>query len=169
MLQRTDIEKLLNDRGCQYTISEHPAVFTIDELYDYDIPDRERIAKNLFLRDDKKRAYYLISIEGSAKADLKELRRILSSRPLSFASEDDLMKYLKLSKGEVTPFGALNDDEHKVIVRISSFFRGGMIGIHPNTNTATVFLNADDLISILRDSGADAGYLEFHSPAQDLG
>lgn len=169
MLQRTDIEKLLNDRGCQYTISEHPAVFTIDELYDYDIPDRERIAKNLFLRDDKKRAYYLISIEGSAKADLKELRRILSSRPLSFASEDDLMKYLKLSKGEVTPFGALNDEEHKVIVRISSFFRGGMIGIHPNTNTATVFLNADDLISILRDSGADAGYLEFHSPAQDLG
>ena len=167
MLQRTDIEKLLNGRGCQYTISEHPAVFTIDELYDHDIPYRDRIAKNLFLRDDKKRAYYLISIEGSAKADLKDLRSILSSRPLSFASEEDLGKMLKLSKGEVTPFGALNDDEHKVIVRISQFFKGGIIGVHPNTNTATVFLNTDDLISILRYSGTDAGYLESHIPAQD--
>lgn len=167
MLQRNDIEKLLNGRGCQYTISEHPAVFTIDELYDHDIPYRDRIAKNLFLRDDKKRSYYLISIEGSAKADLKELRSILSSRPLSFASEEDLGKLLKLSKGEVTPFGALNDDEHKVIVRISQFFKGGIIGVHPNTNTATVFLNTDDLISILRYSGTDAGYLESHIPAQD--
>ena len=83
MLQRADIESLLDENGCSYSVAEHPAVFSIDELYDYDIPDRDRIAKNLFLRDDKKRAYYIISIEGSAKADLKELRSLLSSRPLS--------------------------------------------------------------------------------------
>lgn len=160
MLQRADIERLLDEKGCSYSVAEHPAVFSIDELYDYDIPDRDRIAKNLFLRDDKKRAYYIISIEGSAKADLKELRSLLSSRPLSFASEEDLQKLLKLSKGEVTPFGALNDEEHKVVVRISTFFRGGIIGVHPNTNTATVFLNTDDLLRILRDSSTDADY--FH-------
>lgn len=160
MLQRADIERLLDEKGCSYSVAEHPAVFSIDELYDYDIPDRDRIAKNLFLRDDKKRAYYIISIEGSAKADLKELRSLLSSRPLSFASEEDLQKLLKLSKGEVTPFGALNDEEHKVVVRISNFFRGGIIGVHPNTNTATVFLNTDDLLRILRDSSTDADY--FH-------
>ena len=160
MLQRADIERLLDEKGCSYSVAEHPAVFSIDELYDYDIPDRDRIAKNLFLRDDKKRAYYIISIEGSVKADLKELRSLLSSRPLSFASEEDLQKLLKLSKGEVTPFGALNDEEHKVVVRISNFFRGGIIGVHPNTNTATVFLNTDDLLRILRDSSTDADY--FH-------
>lgn len=160
MLQRADIERLLDEKGCSYSVAEHPAVFSIDELYDYDIPDRDRIAKNLFLRDDKKRAYYIISIEGSAKADLKALRSLLSSRPLSFASEEDLQKLLKLSKGEVTPFGALNDEEHKVVVRISNFFRGGIIGVHPNTNTATVFLNTDDLLRILRDSSTDADY--FH-------
>lgn len=160
MLQRADIERLLDEKGCSYSVAEHPAVFSIDELYDYDIPDRDRIAKNLFLRDDKKRAYYIISIDGSAKADLKELRSLLSSRPLSFASEEDLQKLLKLSKGEVTPFGALNDEEHKVVVRISNFFRGGIIGVHPNTNTATVFLNTDDLLRILRDSSTDADY--FH-------
>lgn len=159
MLQRADIESLLDENGCSYSVAEHPAVFSIDELYDYDIPDRDRIAKNLFLRDDKKRAYYIISIEGSAKADLKELRSLLSSRPLSFASEEDLQKLLKLSKGEVTPFGALNDEEHKVIVRISQFFKGGIIGVHPNTNTATVFLNADVLVSLLSEAGTDAGYL----------
>ena len=160
MHRKDDVIALIKERGCSYSIAEHPAVFTIEELYDHDIPDRERIAKNLFLRDDKKRSYCLISIEGNAKADLKALRSALISRPLSFASEEDLSRILGLSKGEVTPFGALNDEDHKVTVRISSFFRGGIIGVHPNTNTATVFLNADDLIAMLRDSGADADYIE---------
>ena len=137
--------------------SDHDIIVIVADHFEK-IGDRKS-AMNLFLRDDKKRAYYIISIEGSAKADLKELRSLLSSRPLSFASEEDLQKLLKLSKGEVTPFGALNDEEHKVIVRISQFFKGGIIGVHPNTNTATVFLNADVLVSLLSEAGTDAGYL----------
>ena len=160
MLQRADIERLLDEKGCSYSVAEHPAVFTIDELYDHDIPYRDRIAKNLFLRDDKKRAYYLISIEGSAKADLKELRSILSSRPLSFASEEDLGRLLKLSKGEVTPFGLLNDAEHRVTFVMDSYFSDGIIGVHPNDNRETVFLKAGDLTGLLSERGTNVSVVD---------
>ncbi len=159
-VSRDDIQRMLDAGGIAYTIAEHPAVFTIEELYDHDIPDRDRIAKNLFLRDDRKRCYYLVSIRPDARADLKELRHILGSRPLSFASEEDLGAILCLAKGEVTPFGILNDAGHRAKAFIDSFFKDGLIGVHPNTNTATAFLPADDLIAILRSAGAEAGYID---------
>ena len=159
-MTREDIITLLDNRKIEYSLVQHKAVFTIDEMNEVDIPHKERIAKNLFLRDDKKRSYYLISIPGEMTADLKSLRTVLGSRPLSFASVEDLKMILNLEKGEVTPFGALNDVEHRTVVRISSFFRDGIIGVHPNTNTATVFLKASDLVRVLEENGTDISFIE---------
>ena len=52
-VSKAEILSMLDD--VFYELAEHPPVFTIDGLMDYEIPHRERIAKNLFLRDDKKR------------------------------------------------------------------------------------------------------------------
>ncbi len=160
MISRNEILSALDNEKIEHEIAEHPAVFSIDELYEHEIPHRERIAKNLFLRDDKKRLYCIVSLRPDVKADLKGLRKTIGSRPLSFASEEDLEAILSLSKGEVTPFGLLNDLEHRAKLFIDSFFKGGIIGVHPNDNTATVFLSSDDLISILSRSGAEASYID---------
>ena len=69
--------------------------------------------KNLFLRDDKKRHYYLVVVKKDKAVDLKGLRALLGSRPLSFASEQDLSRCLGLPKGAVTPLGILNDEYAK--------------------------------------------------------
>lgn len=154
-MNQEEILKLLDEKKIEYTLVHHKPVFTIDEMNKVDVPNKDRIAKNLFLRDDKKRSYYLVSIEETKRADLKALRMLLSSRPLSFASEDDLVSILSLKKGEVTPFGLLNDKEHKAVFILDSYFEGGIIGIHPNDNTATVFLKTADLISILSGIGTE--------------
>ena len=154
-MNQEEILKLLDEKKIEYTLVHHKAVFTIDEMNEVDVPNKDRIAKNLFLRDDKKRSYYLVSIEETKRADLKALRMLLSSRPLSFASEDDLVSILSRKKGEVTPFGLLNDKEHKAVFILDSYFEGGIIGIHPNDNTATVFLKTADLISILSGIGTE--------------
>lgn len=154
-MNQEEILKLLDEKKIEYTLVHHKPVFTIDEMNEVDVPNKDRIAKNLFLRDDKKRSYYLVSIEETKRADLKALRTLLSSRPLSFASEDDLVYILSLKKGEVTPFGLLNDKEHKAVFILDSYFEGGIIGIHPNDNTATVFLKTADLISILSGIGTE--------------
>ncbi len=46
--------------------------------------------------------------------DLREFRRNHGTRPLSFASERDLMEMMGLAPGAVTPFGLLNDTERRI-------------------------------------------------------
>ncbi|WFR62627.1 YbaK/EbsC family protein [Paenibacillus amylolyticus] len=79
-----------------YESIEHPAVYTMEEMFFYQIPPTEHIVKNLFLRDDKKRNYDLVTIAGTKLVDLRSLSEKIPSRKLSFASEKDLLECLKL-------------------------------------------------------------------------
>ena len=151
---------LLKEEGIPFTRQEHPAIFTMEEMEALHLPGEADIAKNLFLRDDKKQRYYLVSMYSDRRADLKALRAAMGSRPLSFASEEDLFRLLALKKGSVTPLGALNDAEKRVCVFLDPAFRGGRIGVHPNDNTATLFLPADELLALLRRHGTAAEYLD---------
>ena len=160
MKNRDDIISLLDEKKIDYESVHHAAVFSIPEMEEADVPHGERIAKNLFLRDDKKRCYYLVSVRNDRHIDLKALRHIIGSRPLSFASEDDLHSILALGKGEVTPFGLLNDTEHRAVFILDSFFSGGIIGIHPNDNTETVFIPASELLSIMKENGTEVSVID---------
>lgn len=160
MYGKAEVLSLLKDRGIGFEATEHPPVYTIDDMLALDMPHPDRIAKNLFLRDDKKRRYYLVVSREDRKVDLKALRTVLESRPLSMASEADLWEFLKLRKGAVTPFGVLNDPERRVDVLIDSFFEGGLMGVHPNDNTCTVWIGAEDLASIIGDSCASLRFGE---------
>ena len=155
MAGRSDMLALLGQKGIEYREERHRAVFTMEEMEEAGIAGHGRIAKNLFLRDDRKRSYYLVSVRPGMTVDLKALRHIIPSRPLSFASEEDLWAILGLSKGEVTPFGLLSDSCHRAVFVMDSFFTGGIIGIHPCDNTSTVFLRSEDLLSVLRESGTE--------------
>nr|WP_307988924.1 YbaK/EbsC family protein [uncultured Niameybacter sp.] len=119
------------------------------------LPYPEADAKNLFIRDDKKQNYYLITIRGDKRVNLKEFRKVNQTRPLSFASEKELMSIMGLIAGSVTPLGILNDKEIKVKVFLDKDFyeNPGIIGIHPNDNTATVWLKVEDLVNIIKEHG----------------
>lgn len=47
----------------------------MEELENIDLPYPEADGKNLFVRDDKKRNYYLITVKGNKKLNLKEFRK----------------------------------------------------------------------------------------------
>lgn len=150
----------LDSHGIAYELTEHKAVFNMAELDDVELPYPEDDAKNLFVRDGKKRDYYLISVRGDQRVDLKEFRQKQGTRSLSFASADDLMAKLALTPGSVTPLGLLNDTEHKVVFYLDASFAGGRIGLHPNDNTATVWMQADDLVELLRAAGTEVHVVE---------
>lgn len=145
----------LNERNIKYEVTEHKAVYNMAELAEIDIPYPESDAKNLFVRDDKKRSYYLITVKGDKRVDLKEFKKNNGTRPLSFASAEDLMRLTGLLPGSVTPLGALNDVEARVKVFVDSDLLDppGLIGVHPNDNTATVWLKTEDLIRIIKEHG----------------
>ena len=156
-MNKEEIYKLIKENGYWHKITEHKAVFTMDEVNDIYVPYPEYDAKNLFVRDDKKRNYYLITVKGNKIVDLKEFRKNNNTRPLSFASENDLMTILNLIPGSVTPLGLLNDQELKVNFYLDKEFLTGkeIIGVHPNDNTATLWLKVEDLITLIKDHGSE--------------
>ena len=149
------VYQLLTERGIWHEITEHPAVYNMEEMAAVDLPYPEADGKNLFVRDDKKRQYYLLTLRGDKRVDLKAFRQANGTRPLSFASAEDLQAKLGLLPGAVTPLGALNDREGQVEVFLDQDFLAppGLIGVHPNDNTATLWLRTEDLIALLRDHG----------------
>lgn len=134
----------------------------MDEICDVALPHPECDAKNLFVRDDKKREYFLITVKGSKRVDLKEFRKSHGTRPLSFASAEDLMRFLNLTPGSVTPLGLLNGVGQKVKFFLDKDFLEppGLIGIHPNENTATVWLKTADLLKLIKENGNEVELAE---------
>ncbi len=139
-MNKMETYDLLRSLSIWLEITEHKAVYNMAELADVALPYPSADAKNLFVRDDKKRNYYLITVQGDKRVNLKEFKKQHGTRSLSFASADDL-----------------HDREHKVQLYLDEAFLAdpGLIGVHPNDNTATVWMKTQDLIHLLRDYGTE--------------
>ena len=161
---KLSIYKYLNSLGIDYEVTEHPAVFSMEELSGMHLPYPGAVAKNLFVCDDKKSNYYLITVKGDKRVDLKAFRRAYDTRPLSLAKEEDLKTVLGLAPGAVTPLGILNDKEHKTRFFLDEDFLTppSVIGVHPNENTAIVWLKAEDLLRIITEHRNPVKIVPFH-------
>ena len=154
-MNKQQIYDYLQENSIWHEITEHKAVYNMAELAEVPCPYPEADAKNLFVRDDKKQNYYLITVKGEKRVNLKAFRKAQGTRNLSFASAEDLLKRLALIPGAVTPLGVLNDETRSVQVFLDQDFlqEPGLVGVHPNENTATVWLKTEDLIRIIREHG----------------
>ena len=158
-MTKADLYSLFKSRGIPYEAMEHPAVHTMAEVDALSLPHPEWDARNLFLRDDKKRNFCLLTVREKTQVNLTAFRHDCGLRPLSFASAEELMMLMHLEPGAVTPLGLLNDEEHRVRFFLEDSFRGEKIALHPNENTATVWMNADDLMALVRSFGMEAAYV----------
>ena len=154
-MKKQQIYDYLQENSIWHEITEHKAVYNMAELAEVPCPYPEADAKNLFVRDDKKQNYYLITVKGEKRVNLKAFRKAQGTRNLSFASAEDLLTRLALIPGAVTPLGVLNDETRSVQVFLDQDFlqEPGLVGVHPNENTATVWLKTEDLIRIIREHG----------------
>ena len=71
-MNKEQIYRYLKQKNIWYEITKHKAVYNMKDLQDIDLPYPEGDAKNLLVRDDKKRNYYLITVKGTKKVDLKD-------------------------------------------------------------------------------------------------
>ena len=144
----------LDQHGIKYEIVEHQAVYNMAEMEQIALPHPEADAKNLFVRDDKKQNYYLLTIKGDKRVNLQQFREENGTRRLSFASPQDLKEKLGLEPGSVTPLGLINDPRHEIPFYLDSYFRQqSRIAVHPNDNTATIWLKPQALIHLIKDLG----------------
>lgn len=154
-LNKAEILNYVEELHIWHELTEHQAVFSMEEAINVELPYPDCDAKNLFLRDDKKRNYFIVTVCGPKKVDLKAFQHQHGTRRLSFASAEDLWHFLQVKPGSVSPLGLLNNEECNVKLFLDEDFlsREGIIGIHPNDNTATIWLKAKDLLHIIQEHG----------------
>lgn len=121
-MDKQGIYDFLDEKKIKYEVDEHEAVMNMEELNNVDLKYPGRDAKNLFVRDDKKKNYYLITVYGDKRVDLKEFKEKHNTRRLSFGKPDDLKAKLGLEPGAVSPFGLLNNEEHDVFFYLDRQF-----------------------------------------------
>ncbi len=102
---RQKVFDVMESMNIPYEVVEHQPVYTIEEMEaieELNNNSKDLVVKNLFIRDDKKQRFFLIVLHKDKRVNLKELRQKLNSRPLTFASEKYLEKYLGLNTGAVS-------------------------------------------------------------------
>ena len=145
-----ELLKFLAELGIKFELLEHAAVYTVEESRQLRIFEKlnGQACKNLFLRT-KRGEYFLLVLPADKRADLKLTAKLLNLPRLSFASEEELKKFLGLHTGAVTPLGIINDATKKVRLIIDAELQGKKLLLHPNINTATIALAFEDLLKII--------------------
>ncbi len=161
-LTKSDVLNLLEDHDIEYEIAEHGAARTVEDLDGFNLSFADDVVKNLFLRDDKKRNYFLISMPDHKRVPLKGIQQALESRKLTFASENDLSSKLGLYPGAVNPLGLLNDNNKEVqFILDAESAKREYIGCHPCDNTASIRIRTNDLLSLIREHGSPVKVVDF--------
>lgn len=163
IMNKQEIYEFIKNKNIWYEITEHEAVYNMEELSKIKIPYPEYEAKNIFVRDDKKTTYYLITIKDNKRVDLKMFKNKHNTKSLSFAKENELAELMNLIPGAVSPLGLLNDKNLKIKFYLDKDFMKDkkIIGIHPNDNTATIWLRVEDLIDIIEEHGNELYIIDF--------
>ena len=161
MDERARVLEKLDELGVAYEMDAHEPVYTIEAMVALGLDKKGIVVKNLFLRDAKGKRHFLVVLPGDRQGDLKAIRDQLGSTALSFGSEERLMRCLKLTKGAVSPLGILNDAEHAVEVVVDRALVGAeRLGVHPNDNTATLWLSYDGLRKVIDHCGNTVHFIK---------
>lgn len=84
---------------------------------------------------------------GDKKFLTKNLSAQINSARLSFAGEEEILKYLDITPGSVSVLGLMNDHDNAVQLLIDSdVLQSEYVGCHPCVNTSSLRMKTSDLI-----------------------
>ena len=136
----------LDKLGIEYQRIDHEAAFTMEVCEEIDKTLGATICKNLFLCNRQKTDFYLLMIPGDKTFKTKELSHQIGSARLSFASPQDMEKYLDITPGSVSVMGLMNDHDKKVQLLIDKdVMKNPYFGCHPCINTSSLKFTTEDL------------------------
>ena len=118
------------------------------------------LAKNLFLKDKKTKALFLVSLLHSTTADYKTLQKLLGVKELRM--EEALEEKLGVQRGSVTPLAVMNDPKGEVTLVIEKRLAQDELPIlvHPLINTSTVAISWADLQAFAKAHGHEVKVIE---------
>ena len=140
---------LLDQVGVEYWRIDHEAAYTMEACEEIDKVLGTMMCKNLFLCNRQKTDFYLLLISDSKVFKTKELSHQLGCSRLSFASAENMEKYLDITPGAVSIMGLMNDKENAVRLLVDEdVLADEYLGCHPCVNTTSLRIAVSDLINI---------------------
>ena len=82
MKSRGEILAVMSELGIPCELTEHEAVYTVDEVVRLGLMEVGLVCKNLFLRDAKGRSHFLVVLAPDKKADLRGIQSHLGTTKL---------------------------------------------------------------------------------------
>ena len=132
-----------------YERVEHEPAETMEACLAVDAALGTKMCKNLFLCNRQGTAFYLLLMPGDKPFRTKELSAQIGSARLSFASPENMEKYLDIHPGAVSVMGLMNDAEREVTLLIDEdLLRDEFIGCHPCVNTASLKICTKDILEV---------------------
>lgn len=136
----------LDSLGIEYVRTDHGYADHMEDCYEIDAVLEATICKNLFLCNRQKTNFYLLMMPGDKPFKTKELSSQIQSARLSFASAEDMEKYLDIQPGAVSVMGLMNDTENQVRLLVDEdILKGEYIGCHPCVSTSSMRIRTNDI------------------------
>ena len=144
---------LLDKLGFNYIRTDHERTDTMEECNEIDKVLEVLICKNLFLCNRQKTNFYLLMMPGDKPFKTKELSSQINSARLSFASAEDMEKYLDIHPGAVSIMGLMNDHDNAVQLLVDEdVLKGEYFGCHPCVNTSSLKLKTEEVFTKYLDA-----------------
>ena len=139
----------LDHLGIEYNRVDHEPAFTMEVCEEIDKMLQATICKNLFLCNRQKTQFYLLMMPGDKPFKTKEITSQIGSARLSFASAEDMEKYLDITPGSVSVMGLMNDPDNQVQLLVDEdVLKGEYLGCHPCINTSSLRLKTKDIFEV---------------------
>lgn len=147
------VYQLLNRLGISYISADHEKAETMEACRAVDEALQVEMCKNLFLCNRQKTMFYLLLMPGDKPFKTKELSSQIGSARLSFASADDMEKYLDIFPGAVSVMGLMNDHDNQVQLLVDEdVLKGEYLGCHPCVNTSSLKIKTEDIFTVYLDA-----------------
>jgi len=154
----------LGAAGIAWTMTEHQAVYTVEESAQLHAEIAGAHTKNLFLKDAGGQ-FWVVSAPHDARVNLKALPAAIGSKKVSFGKAEDMVRLLGVEPGSVTPLAVFNDADGAVKVVIDSrLAAAACVNVHPLRNTATLGLSGADLVVFLTANGHQPVVVDLPAP-----
>ena len=158
MITEKDLYAKLQELGItDYTVKEHPPLFSVEDVIANDCMMPGLNFKNLLIKDKKAETYYLVILEDSRKMENKYFKEFTGWGKIRFAHPEELYEKMGLKPGSVSPYGLLNNEEHDIIIvvdhSIAEADEDELINFHPNRNTATLTVKKHQFVKYLESLG----------------
>ena len=138
----------LDSLGIAYGRIDHAPAETMEVCAEIDKILEAQICKNLFLCNRQKTNFYLLLMPGDKPFKTKELSSQINSARLSFASAEDMEKYLNIRPGAVSVMGLMNDHDNQVQLLVDEdVLKEEYLGCHPCVNTASLKVKTKEVFT----------------------